>query len=762
MRYGDKIPVGLGFATILPDLDFETYSEAGYQWDDAAQKWRSLPGMSDQNRGLGAVGLYAYVEHPSFEVLSLAYNLKNGDGPRYWEPPVDLRPFQWDGLGPPSDMVNFGADPRHPWPLLDHIASGELLEAWNEEFEAEVLRWCFRKWGWPLLLPAQGRCAMAKSRVSSYPGKLAFAGVALALTTMKDPAGDSLVRKLTVPKNPTKKNPARRWTKDAAPADFAAFAAYNVTDILSEAEASSKVADLSPRELDAWQVTQAINRRGMLTDVVARDNCISIVEQATQKYTAELKAITGGAVESHSEVAATLEWMKTYGVYIGGLDEDIVAEELRRGHTAPVHRVLEIRQMLSFGSVKKLYAMRSQTCSDGRLRGQYAFHAQITGHPSGQGVQPANLYKPSEDWALKPEGIEKALGVIASGSLEYVEGVYGDALGCIANCLRSVICIAPPGYRLISSDYSAIQAVVTAALAGERWRLEVFRTHGKIYEMCAASITGKPFQFYLDYKKQTGTHHPDRQPYGKIPELSAGFGSWINGWKKFGADEFMTDPEIKDAILKWRAASPWIVELWGGQTRNKFNHAPDGSYALEYEQLYGLEGAAIAAVKYPGQCFEYRNIKYQMHGDTLYCKPPGNGDPLQYHEPRLEVSRREYASPWELELSYMGYNSNQAKGKGGWVRMKLYGGVLTQNVVAKVSREYQTDTLSRLEHSGLYLPVMQTYDEAVTEVPIGRGSVAGYLELVQTRRDGCYDDDGNPWPIKVPGAEETFRYGRWE
>jgi DNA polymerase len=761
VKYGDLVPVGLGWATVLPEFDWETYSEAGYAWNDAEQKWESLPGLSDQNRGLSAVGVYNYVQHPTFEVLSLSYNLKDGYGPRFWTPPADLRPFVWDGIGPPSDLVNFGADPRHPWPLIDHVARLLLIEAWNEEFEHVVWNlYCCIKWGWPALSHEQARCAMAKASASCYPRALDNVAIPLKLPVefWKDEAGKPLIRKLTVPKKPTKRDPSLRYTRESAPEDFAKFDAYNVQDIITESEASIRIPDLVPRELDAWQVNQAINRRGMHIDVVGVANCITIVEQCIQQYTAELKEITGGRVESHSEVAKTIEWAKLYGAYLPNLDEDTIEEQLKVAHPAAVLRVLKIRQMLSFGSVKKLYAMRAQTCRDHRLRGQYAYHAQITGHPSGQGVQVANLYKGKLNSVAE---VERALSIIACGSLDYVEGVYGDALETVANCLRSMI-VAAPGHRLIASDYTAIQAVVTAALAGEEWRLEVFRTHGKIYEMCASMITGKPFQFYLDYKKQTGKHHEDRQPYGKIPELSAGFGSWITGWKKFGADEFMSDAEIKEAILKWRAASPWIVELWGGQTRNKFGRDINGNRAREYEQLYGLEGAAIAAVKYPGQAFGYRGIRYQMHGDALYCQPPGNGAPIVYHEPRLAPASRDWASPWELELSYMGWNSNQTKGKGGWVRMFLYGGVLTQNVVAKVSREFQTDSLSRCEHSGLYLPVMQTYDEIVTEVPIGRGSVEEYLKLVEARRDGCYDEQGRPWPIKVPGADETFRYGKWE
>ena len=54
--------------------------------------------------------------------------------------------------------------------------------------------------------------------------------------------------------------------------------------------------------------------------------------------------------------------------------------------------------------------------------------------------------------------------------------------------------ISAPGHDLICSDYAAIEAVVLAALAREQWRLDVFNSHGKIYEMSASKITGMPFE----------------------------------------------------------------------------------------------------------------------------------------------------------------------------------------------------------------------------------------------------------------------------
>jgi DNA polymerase len=321
---------------------------------------------------------------------------------------------------------------------------------------------------------------MAKAALAGYPRKLENAGKVLRLENQKDEGGSALINKLTRPRAPTKKNPAKRWTREAVPLDFARFDAYNVQDIMAESEASTRIPDLPPHELRVWQTDQRINHRGMRLDLKVIDDFIAVIQQAEQRGWGELRQITHERVKTHNQVEPTLAWLRTQGVYLDGLDEDIVEEELGKNHTYAVRRVLEIRKALSFGSVKKLYAMRCQVCPDERLRDQYAYAAAHTHLWNGQNVQVANLVKGKFN---KLEQIEFTLAAFASRSLEYVEGIFKngppwddkdndpmEALEVITHCLRSVI-IAAPGHRLIASDYSAIQAVVTAALAGERWVL---------------------------------------------------------------------------------------------------------------------------------------------------------------------------------------------------------------------------------------------------------------------------------------------------
>ena len=96
---------------------------------------------------------------------------------------------------------------------------------------------------------------------------------------------------------------------------------------------------------------------------------------------------------------------------------------------------------------------------------------------------------------------------------------FSNPVAAISGSLRGLF-TAAPGHDLIASDYSAIEAVVLAALASEEWRLAVFRSHGKIYEMSASKITGIPFEEFIKHKAETGSHHPMRKKIGKVDRKS--------------------------------------------------------------------------------------------------------------------------------------------------------------------------------------------------------------------------------------------------
>lgn len=758
---------GMGLSTVLPDMDFETYSDAGYVWDEFKSRWVSPPGAPGTARGLTVVGAPRYSEDPSTEVLTFAYDLKDHGGTRVWVP----------GMPNPTD-------------LFDYLASGGLIEAWNVAFERLI--WtnvCRRRYGWPDLPLRQLRCAQAKSRAFGLPGKLAIAGEVLKLDVQKDKEGERLLKLFSMPQNPTKAAPnRRRHYLHELPEDADKLVRYNAVDIAAEAAISSVVPDLVDDELEFWLADQAINARGVAIDREGVENCIAIIEQCHKLYNTELAELTGGEVMRASELAKLKEWLHKHGVHMDEMDEDAIdakltelGEEVQSGCADPseishVYRALEIRQAVGSASVKKVFAMRLQCCSDNRLRELFSYHAARTGRPTGNGPQPTNLPKAGPTvykcgcgrhssnatkctWCNVPRvpgaktvewgvaAAEDALQVIASRDLPTVQYHFGDAMLAVSGCLRSLFC-AGPGMELVSSDFTAIEAVVLAELAGEQWRLEVFKARTDIYLESISRSTGTPVAELVAYKKERGMHHPFRQS-GKVTELALGFGGWIGAMKamygQLGIALTKSDDELKADILAWRAASPAVVEFWGGQSRD-FGRIPG---------MFGLEGAAVLAVQNPGQWYAVprldgtlSGISYGVENDVLYCELP-SGRFISYHRPRLSPADKAWRG---LRLTFEGYNTNQKKGKPGWQTMDLYGGLLCENVVQAVARDIQRNAILNLERAG-YPVVLHVYDEDVCEIPVGWGSVEEMEKCMNTMPPWA-----EGWPISATGGWRHKRY----
>jgi len=744
MRAGTILRAGPGTATILADMDFETYSEAGLAWNPTARRWGPPPGTANK-RSISAVGAARYAEHHSTEVLCLKYDLKDGRGRRMWIP----------GMPDPQD-------------LFDHIAAGGLIEAWNVGFERHIWeKVCVPRLGWPPIPRRQYRCAMAKSRAYGLPGSLSAAAAVTNSIEQKDKDGTRLLNKFSTPRNPTKNDGRLRIRPQDDPTDAERLYAYCEQDIVAEAVMSSGTPDLEGEELEYWLADQEINARGVQIDVASVRNCIAVIHATHNRYDHEMSALTGGVVSAASEIERLKGWIGAQGLLMPSMDEEAVEAALKRDDLNPLaRRALEIRSLVGSASVKKLFAMNLQVCADGRLRDLFSYHATRTGRATGNGPQPTNL--PNHGPAVRhcgcckrhygltkllcpwcgadptlngtevewnPQAVEDCLYAMNTRSLAIVELYFDEAMAALSGCLRGMF-VAREGYDLICSDYSAIEAVVLAELAGEGWRQDVFRTHGKIYEMSASKITGVPFEEFAEHRKRTGQHHPMRKKVGKVAELASGYQGWIGAWKAFGADEFFSDDEIKDAILAWRAASPSIVEFWGGQSRNW------------KPELFGIEGCVVNAILHPGQTFQHRGISYVMIGDALICRLL-SGRPLTYHRPRLTESSRRRG---EWSISYEGWNTNPKNGRVGWIRMYTWGGRLVENIVQATARDLQRFAILNQEKAG-YPIVLHVYDENVSEVPEGWGSVEEFERLMSLTPDWAAG-----WPVKAAGGWRGKRY----
>jgi len=513
---------------LIPTFDFETYSEAGYKFDPTSGSFRPLQAGKPGLKGINAP---VYAEHMSTRVISLAFDLLDGCGIRLWTP-VRSAPIE----------------------LFNLIWSGGELEAHNSGFEFNIWEYvCRQRMGWPELPLAQLMCSMAKARSQCLPGGLGKVATIVG-GEQKNPRGAHLIRLLSVPKKPTKNDPMTYRSFEKYPELYYEMYDYNDRDVVSEKSVSSMLPDLGTTELAVWRLDQRINARGVQIDTEGLDACITLFKQVELKYTAELQQITGGAVQTIGEMAklkAGDMWAQSMGVNLPSFDKPSVIDALERTDLpAPIRRALEIRQGIGGSAVKKIFALHRYLNADGRIRDLFVYcGAERTGRWAGRGPQPQNLRNGGPDsiqcdtcgshsvmvdnmpacrvcgtltrlerveWGNLPA--KAALEDILAYGVDRLEHVWGSAISLIGSVMRSLF-VAAPLHDLICSDYSAIEAVVLAALAGEEWRLEVFRTHGKIYEASAAHAFNVPLQEILDHRERTGKHHPLRKK-GKVRELA--------------------------------------------------------------------------------------------------------------------------------------------------------------------------------------------------------------------------------------------------
>ena len=760
LPYGTRLVAGLGYSTVLADFDFETYSEAGFEYDHAAQRWRQPKGATGTKTGLPLVGAAVYAQHPSTEVLSLAYNLKDGRGNHWWRP----------GMPPPLD-------------LFQHLANGKLLEAWNVSFE----RWiwtevCVPKYGWPPIPDVRLlRCAMAKSRAFGLPGALGMAAQVTGAATQKDKDGTRLLNKFSRPRNPTKADPRLRLRPEDDPVDGPKLYGYNISDIEAEASVSALCPDLEGEELEFWFCDQAINTRGVKIDRAGSEACAAIVEAALERYNAELCTLTGGAVTKASEVQGLREWLEAQGCFTPSLDEDAVTSALARPTLLPqARRALEIRQAVGSASVKKVFAMLHTMARGDRVHDLFVYHGARTGRPTGGGVQPTNMPKagpevvrcghdgrtafergcghyhaaslaqcpwcgtlgpPGRKAEWSPAATEDALTVMATRSLALVEAMFGDAMLTVSGCMRAMFIGET---NLVASDYSAIEAVVIAMLSGEQWRIDVFRKKTDVYLESISRSQGVPIAELLAHKTITGAHHPLRQS-GKIRELALGFGGWIGALRSMadsmGIEISPNDDDLKRDIVAWRKASPAVVELWGGQSRD-FGRVPG---------MFGLEGASIQAMLHPGvRQFVMRldgtftGLSYLHQGTVLYLTLP-SGRHIAYQNPRLSAT-----GTWRgYRLQFETWNTNPTKGPVGWIDADLYGGLDSENATQAVARDIQRHAIVNLEAQG-HPVVLHVYDEDVSET---EADVATIERIMSTMPSWAAD-----WPVSANGGWSGKRY----
>ncbi|MEI6781257.1 MAG: DNA polymerase, partial [Verrucomicrobiota bacterium] len=438
----------------------------------------------------------------------------------------------------------------------------------------------------------------------------------------------------------------------------------------------------------------------------------------------EMLKTTGGIVGKCTEVALLVQWIRSQGVEIKGAAKADVLDALEsRDLPAAVRKALELRKEAARSSTAKLLAMQDRASADSRVRGIHQYHGASTGRWAGRGVQPQNLPRPRP--GIKPRDVHDMIGMLKNPEL--LDMSYGPIMDAMADCVRGMI-VPEPGHDLIAVDFSAIEARVLAWLAGEERVLDIFRTHGRIYEAAAAGI------YHCDMKEVT----KDQRQIGKVAVLALGYGGGVGAFQSMARNYNITikDIEADDIKRAWRLANPAIVKYW---------------WALERA---GMDAVTQGGTHTAGPVG--RQVAFKKVGSFLWCRLP-SGRVLCYPYPEVRALLTPNGSERD-SLTYMTVVSNiKAKliedpaSSGTWKRVATYGGSLAENVTQAVARDLLASAMLRLaEHDAKI--VLHCHDEVVIEAPICSWSVSEVEALMA---------EAPAWATGLPLAAEGWRGTRY-
>ncbi len=605
---------------------------------------------------LAKCGVYRYAQSPDFEILLFAYSVNEG----------------------PVCVVDVACGETVPEEILAAL-SDDRIEKWayNAQFERVCLsNWLrshypqyFHSYSIPedsvgdYLDPSGWKCSRIWGAYMGLPLSLKGVGAVLKLDEQKMEEGADLIRYFCKPCTPTKKNGGRtRNLPEHDPEKWELFKKYNKRDVEVELGIKARLAKFPVPDFlwDEYHLDQEINDRGILVDRTLVENAIAIDARTKNALRARMFESTG--LDNPNSVSQMKDWLSDKGIEAESLDKKAV-KEMMSVADQEVADVLECRQQLAKASVSKYRAMQNAVCADGRARGMFAFYgANRTGRWAGRIIQLQNLPQNHMD------DLEEARDLVRDGNYDAMEMLYDNIPNVLSELIRTAF-IPKTGYKYVVADFSAIEARVLSFLAGEQWRISVFKEGKDIYCASASQMFRVPVEKH-------GVNSHLRQK-GKIAELALGYGGSVGALKAMGALEMgLNEDELQPLVNAWREANPNITRFW-----------------------WDIDSAVKKAVANKS-AVESHGFRFSCESGMLFINLP-SGRRLSYVKPHIDMNRFGSES-----VTYEGINI------GKWTRLETYGPKITENLVQAVSRDILAYAMRTLSHCFI---VGSVHDELIIE-----------------------------------------------
>ena len=488
-------------------------------------------------------------------------------------------------------------------------------------------------------------------------------GAVLKLDEQKMEEGADLIKYFCKPCRPTKSNGGRtRNLPCHAPEKWELFKSYNKRDVEVELAIKEKLAKFPVPDFvwDEYHLDQEINDRGILLDMCLVEQAIAIDAKTKQSLRSRMQQQTG--LENPNSVAQMKGWLADNGIKAESLDKKAVKEIIPNAgeHIADV---LSCRQQLAKSSVSKYTAMQNAVCADGRARGMFQFYgANRSGRWAGRIIQLQNLPQNHMD------DLAEARALVRDGNFNALELLYDNIPNVLSELIRTAF-VPKPGYKYIVADFSAIEARVLSFLAGEQWRIDVFKDGKDIYCESASKM------FHIPVVKNGINGHLRQK--GKIAELALGYGGSVGALKAMGALEMgLAEEELQPLVDAWRQSNPNITRFW-----------------------WDIDAAVKKAVLYK-TATETHSFRIYYKSGMLFINLL-SGRRLCYVKPRMGINQ--FGSD---SVTYEGTTT------GKWGRIESYGPKFVENIVQAVSRDILAYAMKTLRHCFI---VGHVHDELIIE-----------------------------------------------
>lgn len=485
----------------------------------------------------------------------------------------------------------------------------------------------------------------------------------------KDEAGGRLINMFSVPNRK-----GGRTRPEERPADWEAYVEYNRQDVVSMRDNIYRLGKGFPsaEEYEAWITATRINDRGIKIDTALASAARRQYKANKARDLARVKEITG--LDNPNSVQQFKGWLADQGFEMKSIDKAHVAELLERDDLPDeVREAVERKQLAALSAATKYIIAQGSTNSDGRLRGTIKYSNANTGRMTGVTLSPHNLPRDhftdtegEHDTEAEQAAIDKLLAGVHVGSED------------LKKLVRPLL-VGP----FVVSDYSAIEARLTAWAAGEDSVLESFRNGEDIYVATAERMGGVKAGF-------------DRQR-GKSATLGCGFGGGAGALLNLGGAKIYPKGTPDEVIWKglsslvetWRVAHPHIVSWWK-QVHTAFDKGGPASRRIP--------------------------VDVEIVGNDRYVWLP-SGRALVYHN-----CRREYVQPKDRNGKPLPYRRRawvcDAVVGNGTQRRIVGGPTQVENIIQAIGRDLLTHALVNVERAG-FRTVTHVHDEIVTETTSG-------------------------------------------